>query len=271
MKKLIVASLIMAIFICFNSVNAIAPPEQTRHYDVKMSNRNDSPGNDINQAVALRLPNGTLIDAWWVANLEDVTENGIGRAHETQGIYTFSGSFDYANTNISISSTLVLPDRNITKQFVVPAIGVWSGTANSSSGTLDFAFAEEVSREGWSLNIGDTADPVETGIPWALKRDQAVPLSATINLSDGTFNLGTYGIVLDMPYVRAADGGPLKAYMQSEYGQFVLTPSVGGTVVFIDKLTLLAPYLGLTFAVGAATVSTAIYFRRIKHRKVKST
>ena len=260
-RTLLVVGLIMAVFICLNSANAA----ETHHFDVKMSNVNED-FITINHAVKARLSNGTWIDAWWVACLRDATENATGRASETEGIYTFTGSFDRANTNVSfINSTLVLPTRNITKQFLLPATGIWKGTANSTSGNLDFAFQEV----GSSFNIGDATDQVDTGM-WSLDRDLAVPLSATINLSDGTFNLGTYGIVLDMPYVRAADGGLLKSYMHGVYGKFALTPSaVGGTVVLIDKLTLLAPYLGLSFTIGATAVSTAIYVRRMKQRKAE--
>ena len=44
----------------------------------------------------------------------------------------------------------------------------------------------------------------------------------------------------------------------------VLTKSVGGIVVPIDKLALLAPYIGLSSII---LVATAIYFRRVKRRK----
>jgi len=49
----------------------------------------------------------------------------------------------------------------------------------------------------------------------------------------------------------------------------VLPPSVGGVVAPIDKLALLAPYIGLASAIVVATVAVAIYVKRVKHRKEK--
>jgi hypothetical protein len=44
---------------------------------------------------------------------------------------------------------------------------------------------------------------------------------------------------------------------------------VGGIVVPIDKLGLLAPYIGLASTILVATVATAICVRRVKRRKEK--
>lgn len=46
-------------------------------------------------------------------------------------------------------------------------------------------------------------------------------------------------------------------------------PPVGGIAVPIDKLGLLAPYIGLASTILVATVATAIYVKRVKHRKEK--
>ncbi len=44
--------------------------------------------------------------------------------------------------------------------------------------------------------------------------------------------------------------------------------TVGGTIVPVDKLGLLIPYIGLAFAVGFVTVAvTAIYVTRVRRRK----
>jgi len=45
--------------------------------------------------------------------------------------------------------------------------------------------------------------------------------------------------------------------------------SVGGIVIPVDKVALLAPYIGLTSTIIAATVATSIYVKRAKHRKEK--
>jgi len=44
------------------------------------------------------------------------------------------------------------------------------------------------------------------------------------------------------------------------------TYGVGGIVIPIDKLALLAPYIGLASTIVAATVATAIYVKRVKRR-----
>ena len=46
-------------------------------------------------------------------------------------------------------------------------------------------------------------------------------------------------------------------------------PSVGGIVIPVDELGLLAPYIGLTSTVIASAVVAAIYVKRVKHRKEK--
>jgi hypothetical protein len=45
--------------------------------------------------------------------------------------------------------------------------------------------------------------------------------------------------------------------------------SVGGIVVPVDKFGLLAPYVGLASTTIIATVATALYVKRVKHRKEK--
>lgn len=44
---------------------------------------------------------------------------------------------------------------------------------------------------------------------------------------------------------------------------------VGGVIVQIDKLGLLAPYIGLASTILAATIVTTICIKRVKHRKEK--
>lgn len=48
-----------------------------------------------------------------------------------------------------------------------------------------------------------------------------------------------------------------------------LEPSVGGTWITPNKLELLAPYIGLASTFILTTVATAIYVKRVKHRKEK--
>jgi len=46
-------------------------------------------------------------------------------------------------------------------------------------------------------------------------------------------------------------------------------PTVGGIVSFVDKLGLLAPYIGLASTIAIAAVSIVAYVKLVKHRKEK--
>ena len=46
-------------------------------------------------------------------------------------------------------------------------------------------------------------------------------------------------------------------------------PGVGGVLIPVDKLSLLAPYIGLTSIILVASVASAIYVKRVKRRKEK--
>lgn len=48
---------------------------------------------------------------------------------------------------------------------------------------------------------------------------------------------------------------------------YIVEPTVGGVVFSVDKLGLLAPYIVLTSTILVATATTAIYVKRVKHRK----
>lgn len=50
---------------------------------------------------------------------------------------------------------------------------------------------------------------------------------------------------------------------------FVHPSKVGGVVVPVDKLSLLAPYIGLASTILAATVASTVYVKRVKRRKEK--
>ena len=52
-----------------------------------------------------------------------------------------------------------------------------------------------------------------------------------------------------------------------DYVFYQAVPSVGGIKIPVDEFGLLAPYIGLVLTIIAATVATAIYFKRVKHRK----
>jgi hypothetical protein len=61
--------------------------------------------------------------------------------------------------------------------------------------------------------------------------------------------------------ITVSAGGTYTAYYQAP------TPGVGGIVIPVDKLALLAPYIGLTSTVTVAAVATVVYVKRVKRRK----
>jgi len=75
-------------------------------------------------------------------------------------------------------------------------------------------------------------------------------------------NLFPWGLLptLDSP----DDGGEVEDYYLERE-----RPPVGGIIVPVDKFGLLAPYVGLASTILVATVATAIYVKRVKHRKEK--
>ncbi len=54
------------------------------------------------------------------------------------------------------------------------------------------------------------------------------------------------------------------------YGPWVtVEPSVGGILFSVDKLALLAPYIGLTSTAMIGAVATVVYVKQVKRRKEK--
>jgi hypothetical protein len=75
---------------------------------------------------------------------------------------------------------------------------------------------------------------------------------------------GAVGEPTPFTYVEYdAFGVPFKS------GTIYNVEAVGGIVIPVDKLSLLAPYIGLSSTILVATVATAVYVKRVKRRKEK--
>jgi sugar lactone lactonase YvrE len=87
----------------------------------------------------------------------------------------------------------------------------------------------------------------------------AVPISKT----QGQWIAGSYS------FEGSYSGDPNYALSNSVCEPFTVMPSgsVGGTVLPVNKLVLLAPYIGLASLIVAATTVAAVHVRRAKHRK----
>jgi hypothetical protein len=97
-----------------------------------------------------------------------------------------------------------------------------------------------------------------------------VQFDGSIFVGLGVVPVGYYDIVVDVNRdgdydadVDALDDGDVNgAGFRVESGWFV-----GGFVVPVDKLALLAPYIGFASTVLVAIVATAVYVKRVKLRK----
>jgi len=132
----------------------------------------------------------------------------------------------------------------------------WSVTKTLEGG---FALA------GWTESFGAGSSDC-----WLIKTD------ASGNMQwDKTYGGASYDYAYSI--FLTVDGGYAVAGRTSSYGAggydaWLLklgTPGVGGVVVPVDKLDLLAPYIGLASTIIVATVATTIYVKRVKHKKEK--
>jgi len=97
----------------------------------------------------------------------------------------------------------------------------------------------------------DKAEPVTGSIP-----------HSTINLVIGAQSLQAW------PWYFNGTLDGIRIYNKALSQQEVLrdmNPDVGGVVVSVDKLSLLAPYIGLVLTVSAATIATVTYAKRKKN------
>jgi len=76
------------------------------------------------------------------------------------------------------------------------------------------------------------------------------------------------GTTISITFARYRDSDGT-AYYPAKKGTVVLPPPVGGVWVPVDKLSLLAPYIGLASTIIVATAATAIYVKHVKRRKEK--
>jgi hypothetical protein len=73
--------------------------------------------------------------------------------------------------------------------------------------------------------------------------------------------------IIDDDIPKATDAWKIDKGDPASYKK--IYPTVGGVLVSVDKLGLLAPYIGVASTILVATAATAIYVRRVKRRKEK--
>jgi len=113
------------------------------------------------------------------------------------------------------------------------------------------------------------AQGTDVGLYFTRLEDRQVYVEKT-----ATDNLGTYTYSTTLPvglYTLTAswEGDRYYSVDESTVSFQVVSGPVGGIAVPIEKLSLLAPYIGLTSTIIIATVATVICFRRVKRRREK--
>jgi hypothetical protein len=142
----------------------------------------------------------------------------------------------------------------------VSSINLVGGTTASMGLSYDFSsqflfFGLTIKRSPYEINgsivFGDPLAPVFTGtMSGNLTTEAAIP---TLKMATS----GEYAINETIPSEMVLD-----VDSQTE-------KTVGGIIIPVDKLSLLAPYFGLASTIVVATVATAIYAKRVKRRKEK--
>lgn len=89
---------------------------------------------------------------------------------------------------------------------------------------------------------------------------------------EGNYSLGNHTIVPTTEFESFIEEQVLVSLFDGFEGGgelFIPERGFGGIVVPVDKLGLLAPYIGAVSTILVATVATAVYIKRVKHRKEK--
>jgi hypothetical protein len=118
---------------------------------------------------------------------------------------------------------------------------------------------------GISINANELFDPTNYETDWGPEwpKIHTFPVAHEITTGINIFMpAATATLVVNSPAIVIATGDDDTYVKWSSTG-------VGGIVVPIDKLGLLAPYIGLASTILVATVATAICVRRVKRRKEK--
>lgn len=121
------------------------------------------------------------------------------------------------------------------------------------------ANAVTVTAEYFAWDPGQTFDQGSQGQRW--REIPAQPSPAWVYLDQP---VNGWAIQFDKRYhmVRFWVNG---VYLKDVFP--ISNATVGGFVLPVDKFGLLAPYIGLASTILAATAATAVYVKRIKHRK----
>jgi hypothetical protein len=122
--------------------------------------------------------------------------------------------------------------------------------------------------DSFTLRATNPGPGIRAAIVRVTKPDGTV-IEHTTNLLVGDNELGTY--LADIPGTYSCE---LRVSQSPEYTilngtLFAMSESVGGIVIPINSFDLLAPYIGFASTILAATVTMAVYVKRVRRRKEK--
>lgn len=161
---------------------------------------------------------------------------------------------------ITLTTTILPAQATSPFDFTITSgpVGVFQGSAGSTTVTVT-----------WTAGVPETVNLACTGVPSGamcfLTPDHAIP-SYTSNLTIVTLGdtapIGTYTITVT---------GTSSAQTHATQFQLTIAPPpqpslVGGTIVPVDKLVLLAPFIGLAII---AALGVIVYTKRTKHTEEK--
>jgi len=206
--------------------------------------------------------------------LRDLVDSTITKLDHT--IYASINYVDYSRVDFIIDDWTYVTGKLVDAVAVggdqTILAGVMINLANSTDGMIKYNML------GVLNLIDDPDDPEQLpdipSLPLAMQYlDDAREAIANTSLGTERFNIGFghYNQAYDASIQAAAEqeaGWPTLCCLGGT-DSVPAVCGVGGVWIPVDKLALLAPYVGLASTIMVATVATAIYVKRVKRRKEK--
>jgi len=275
LKKGILVALILSVLITLSSI-CFQHVEAEVNYVLGEANFNASAyaEYDVTDTMRVRRKDGTWIECSGRQVIRiwgDMRGNIVYRAQGQRGVeireWKLGGIYDSSSTGrLRFEEGLASGDNT------VYVYGGLSGLAyDRSIDDPDIADCTNCDTVVHGPSVDFLSGLAETG-PWNIFCDPRIyPVDGSRYIVNRTFRI-TFGIWFDAPNLRRANCSLIPMIVNAngtyviieEKGQYV---GVGGIVVPVDKLALLAPYIGLASIILVAAVATAIYVKRVKHKK----
>jgi len=172
------------------------------------------------------------------------------------------GSSDVDDTAAAIMA-LIAAKESASSTVIVNALS-YIKSKQMDNGGFESWGATNPGTDSWAIDAIVAAEQDPTSTYWTKKGNTPVDDLLTFQGEDGAFSFpGPY------PRKEWATSYAIPALLGEPYPIEPVAVPVGGVVVVVSKLELLAPWIGLTSTIVVATVTTAIYVKRVRRRKEK--